>query len=328
MATPSQHPPAQPQQGVIQRFTNQGGAGWLGDLASYGLLTYTGGIVSGKAEGRGSIRCNGGSAGGWTLHDAELLAGRLLPCVAVLAFDNGNAYAGPVRGSGFPADGACGAVVLGRNGGRFQGVWPANGEDNKWWRPLGGAAWDPADGGSLHAVSLSGAPTDAIVSASGDHSGWRPGGPGWVRVGSLVGADGQVPPPRPSSPATQQHSACVSLFRIGGFCVCWGLHGLRGGVTYGGRAGGVRGDGPAVVEGGARAGLRLRRRAAARRGLPRPLPAARRPHRRRGPPLARHVRWRRAAHSGPRASGQAAGIPPSLRLLPLHPLSRAGGPRS
>ncbi len=47
---------AAPQQGVIERFTNEG-EGLLGRWGSSCLLTYTGGIVAGKAEGRGTVRC-------------------------------------------------------------------------------------------------------------------------------------------------------------------------------------------------------------------------------------------------------------------------------
>jgi hypothetical protein len=66
---------AAPQQGVIESFTNEE-KGFLGDSGRLGALTYTGDIVAGNAEGRGTVRCN---AGRWTLRDAEFSGASMLP---------------------------------------------------------------------------------------------------------------------------------------------------------------------------------------------------------------------------------------------------------
>ena len=114
---------AAPQQGVIERFTNEG-EGELGEWAKGFVFTYTGGIVAGKAEGRGTVRCEGG--GGWTLRDAEFRGGRMVACRAVLAFDSGDAYAGPlIPATLLPPNGAHGAIVR-ADGGVFQGDWSAD----------------------------------------------------------------------------------------------------------------------------------------------------------------------------------------------------------
>jgi hypothetical protein len=161
---------AAPQQGVIACFTNEG-EGMLGILCKSGfILTYTGDIVAGKAQGRGTVRCE--AAFPWTLRDAEFRGGRMLPCRAVIAWDNGDAYAGPLAAGGLPPNGALAAVVRG-DGGLFQGEWPA--KANNCFCPHGGAAVVfPI--GSVHPITLRG---EAPISSAAGGSGWRPGGDGW-----------------------------------------------------------------------------------------------------------------------------------------------------
>jgi hypothetical protein len=170
--------PPQPQEGIIERFTNEG-EGLLGEYG--GDLTYTGGIAEGKAEGRGTVRFAGAGRVGWTLRDADFRGGRMLPCRAVFALDagfacdSGDAFSGPLAaGGGRPADGARGAVVRGWDGGRFQGEWPAGGADWGWFCPRRGAAWD---GGRVWSVALDG--EESIGSHGygwppGTHAGWGP----------------------------------------------------------------------------------------------------------------------------------------------------------
>jgi hypothetical protein len=188
----------QQQERVIDPFPNEGGEGWLRDCGRSGELVYTGETEEGKAEGRGSIRYKGRGYGGvkWTILGALFRGGAMLPCRAVRAWDDGDAFAGPLAASGRPADSARGAVVRGADGGRFEGTWPANGVRNWWSRPLRGAAWVRTDS-SVHAVALDG---ETFI-RSGGLSGWRPGGVGWVRVGVLKGRAGQVRAPRPPPPA-------------------------------------------------------------------------------------------------------------------------------
>ena len=144
--------PPQQQERIIDPFRNEGGEGWLRDFGRNGALVYTGETEDGRAEGRGAIRCKGGT---WTIRGASFRGGAMLPCRAVLAVDDGAAFAGPLAASGRPADGARGAYVRGADGGRFEGTWPARGADNHLFCPLRGAAWVPADG-SVHAVALDG----------------------------------------------------------------------------------------------------------------------------------------------------------------------------
>jgi hypothetical protein len=197
--------PPQEQVGVIEPFTNEGGEGWLSNVGGTGLLAYTGSIVAGQAEGHGTVRCAAGDLQGFTIY-ALFRAGAMLPCPAVVVLDNGDAFSGPLAVSGLPADGARGAFLRGADGGRFQGSWPAWGVPagqwwfgNHWFWPLHGTAWVASDG-SVHAVALDG--TEDIFSG-GD--GWRPGGPGWVRLGVLTGPAGQVGLAlRPWPPASAQ----------------------------------------------------------------------------------------------------------------------------
>jgi hypothetical protein len=164
------------------------------------FLTYTGGVVNGKAEGRGTIRFE---AQKWTLRDAEFRGDRLLPSRAVLAPDNGDAFHCDFAAGGMPANDARSAVVLAAGGGRFQGVWPAHCGDNNWFQPLRGAALDR--GGRLHRVALNG----RTVIRSG-YPGWRPGGEGWAAwaaVGTLTAHEVRPPGP-PAAPTTR---ACYSL---------------------------------------------------------------------------------------------------------------------
>jgi hypothetical protein len=186
-----QHPQREEQQGegVIDRFTNEDGQEWLDEWGFLGFLTYTGGIVGGKAEGRGTVRCN--SSFLFTIRDAEFLSGRMLPCRAIFSYDDpGDAFYGPLAACGLPADGARGAFVRAADGGRFQGRWAALGKGNDWAYPLEGAAW-VADGGRVYAVALDG--EEDISSAAGD--GWRPGAhAGWRLLGVMERpAAGQVP---------------------------------------------------------------------------------------------------------------------------------------
>ena len=199
---------AAPQQGVIEGFTNEG-EGWLGEWARAGFgLTYTGGIAAGKAEGRGTVR----EEDEWTLRDADFRGGRMLPCRAVLAFDNGDAFAGPLAAGGLPADGARGAFVRGADGGRFQGEWPAAGADNSWFYPRRGAAWDARDG-RVWPVALDGRGDIACI----DGSGWAPGGAhaGWgPALGVMERPTAQQvrpDPPRPCRPARTRRTPCRPL---------------------------------------------------------------------------------------------------------------------
>ena len=131
----------QPQQErVIDPFRNEGGEGFLRDLGRAGALVYTGETKDGRAEGRGAIRCEVGAGGVWTIRGASFRGGAMLPCRAVFARDDGDAFAGPLAASGMAADGARGAYVRGVDGGRFEGTWPARGADNHLFCPLRGAA--------------------------------------------------------------------------------------------------------------------------------------------------------------------------------------------
>jgi hypothetical protein len=205
---------APPQkQGVIERFTNDGGEDWLGRLGRRGRLTYTGGIAAGRAEGCGTLRCRGGQGEAWapfTIRDAEFRGGRMLPCRAVCSYDaTGDAFAGPLAAAGRPADGARGAYVRGADGGRFQGEWhaaAAAGADRGiacCFLPRRGAAWA---GGRVYAVELDGTwAGGAIASACG--SGWGPGEhAGWRLVGVLLRPTAkEVPqPPTPPTPNPPQ----------------------------------------------------------------------------------------------------------------------------
>ena len=186
---------AAPQQGVIERFTNEG-EGQLGEWAKL-VLTYTGGIVAGKAEGRGTVRCEGGVKGLFTLRDAEFRGGRMLACRAVLAYDTGDAYAGPLDPDTLnPPNGAHGAIVRGKDGGVFQGDWPADGDVNLFC-PHGGAAV-VFPGGSVHRLTLLG---KWDIESGGD--GWGPGKDGWgpaVCVMVRPTADEVHIPPPPARP--------------------------------------------------------------------------------------------------------------------------------
>ena len=84
---------AEQDEGVIEPFTNEGGEGWLSDHGLAGDLAYTGEIVGGKAEGRGTIRCR---AWRCTIRGAVFRSGAMLPCRAVFAYDDGDAFAGPL----------------------------------------------------------------------------------------------------------------------------------------------------------------------------------------------------------------------------------------
>jgi hypothetical protein len=87
----------QQQEGVIDPFTNEGGEGYLRDRGRRGVLAYSGEITAeGKAEGRGTIRCKAG----WTIRGAEFCNGAMLPCRAVFASEDGDAFAGPLAASG------------------------------------------------------------------------------------------------------------------------------------------------------------------------------------------------------------------------------------
>ena len=193
---------AAPQQGVIERFTNEG-EGELGACANAGnVLTYTGGIVAGKAEGRGTVRCEGGGFIPFTLRDAEFRGGRMLACRAVLAWDDGDAYAGPLLPATLnPPNGAHGAIVRGKDGGVFQGDWPAGGRV-RLLRPHGGAAV-VFPGGSVHRLTLRGT---VRIDSSGD--GWGPGKDGWgpaVCVMVRPTADEVHIPPPPTRPPPRGH---------------------------------------------------------------------------------------------------------------------------
>jgi hypothetical protein len=196
-----QQPQQQQEEGVIEGFTNEG-EGWLGERARGGwVLTYTGGMAAGKAEGRGTVRCE---EGGWTFRDADFRGGRMLPCRAVFACDDcGDAFAGPLAAGGVPADGARGAFVRGADGGRFQGEWPAAGADCGWLFPRRGAAWD-ARGGRVWPVALDGE-EESIGSG-----GWAPGGAhaGWgPALGVMERPTAQQvrpAPPRPAHPHAPQ----------------------------------------------------------------------------------------------------------------------------
>ena len=191
-----------PQERVIDPFRNEGGEGWLRDCGRDGVLVYTGETKDGRAEGRGAIRHKGGGRWAFTIRGASFRGGAMLPCRAVFAYDDGDAFAGPLAASGRPADGARGAYVRGADGGRFEGTWPARGADNRWFQPLRGAAWVPDDG-SVHAVALDGRTyIDSVL--GGD--GWRPGGAGWVRVGVLKGRAGQVRAPPAPAPPSRAHA--------------------------------------------------------------------------------------------------------------------------
>ena len=191
----------QRQEGVIDPFTIiEGGEG----LRGWGNLAYSGEVsAEGKAEGRGTIRCRaGGLFGGWTIRGAAFCNGAMLPCRAMFAYGNGDAFAGQLAASGRPADSARGAVVRGKDGGRFEGIWPACGADNHWFCPLRGAAWVRCDG-SVYAVTL-----DGRADIGGDFgwqahfdwdgqmaaSGWVPRGVEKVHLGVLTAANpaGQV----------------------------------------------------------------------------------------------------------------------------------------
>jgi hypothetical protein len=193
----------QRQEGVIDPFFNEGGEGWLSDMGRMGGpapigagpdwcrnggLAYSGEIsAEGKAEGRGTIRIKQYEC---TIRGAAFRNGAMLPCRAVFACPNGDAFAGPLAASGrLPADGARGTFVRGADGGLFEGTWPAG---SCWFSPLRGAAWVRGDG-SVHAVTLDGR-TGIYTSGSGINFGrsgglgWRPGGEGWVRLGVLTAA--------------------------------------------------------------------------------------------------------------------------------------------
>jgi hypothetical protein len=189
--------PWRQQQGVINPFRNKGGKGMLLGYGRDGFLAYTGDVVAGKAEGRGTVRYKGWAAwdgwgigiwtGGWTIRGAEFRGGAMLPCSAVFAYDDGrDAFAGTLTASGEPADMAFGAVVRGADGGRFQGTWPAYGWRNEWFCPLQGAALVAADR-SVHAVVL-----DGKTGIASGCSGWRPGRQGWARVGAFATSVRQV----------------------------------------------------------------------------------------------------------------------------------------
>jgi hypothetical protein len=86
--------------------------------------------ASSQARPRGAARSAARAGGGWfpfTIRDAEFRDGAMLPRRAALAYDDGDAFAGPLSAGGVPADGACGAFVRGADGGRFHGRWPAMG---------------------------------------------------------------------------------------------------------------------------------------------------------------------------------------------------------
>jgi hypothetical protein len=198
---------ASPQQGVIERFTNEG-EGMLGEQAGYGvLLTYTGGIVAGKAEGRGTVRCEQG--GGWTLRDAHFRGGRMLPCIAVYARDNGDAYAGPLDpATSKPPHGARAAIVRGMDGSVFQGDWPDTGG---FFFPYGGAAV-VFPGGSVHRVTPRG---KWAIWSDGAMSGWGLSTAGWgpaVCVVERPTAD-EVHPPPPARPPAARPLAGVASAR-------------------------------------------------------------------------------------------------------------------
>jgi hypothetical protein len=192
----------QQQEVVINCFTNEG-EGWLGKVSrsgrlsscfffSCGFLSYTGSIAAGKAQGRGTVRCEGG----WTLRDADFRGGRMQPCSAVFAYHDGDAYAGPLTADCDPLNWACGACVRGADGGRFQGEWPAHGADNGLFHPCVGAAWDPRDG-SVWMVKLD-PRKDAEEGIESGGSGWGPGAhAGWHRLGVMELPTAQQVPTRP-----------------------------------------------------------------------------------------------------------------------------------
>ena len=176
---------------VIERFTNEG-EGWLGMLGRDGVLSYQGGILAGKAEGRGTVRCKGGAGRylPFTILHAEFSCGRMLPCRAVrVRDDTGDAYAGPLAAGGRPAAGARGAYLRGADGGRFQGEWP-DGADSSWDRPRRGAAWVAASG-CLYAVAL-----DAVDG-----------------VGDILSDDGRTARPGCSPTGGGSRAACAACAR-------------------------------------------------------------------------------------------------------------------
>jgi hypothetical protein len=194
----------QPQEGVIDPFPNEGGEGFL-RVGREGRLSYSGDMVQGKAEGRGTIRCKGGRIE-WTIRGAEFRGGAMLPCRAVIAHeDDGDAFFGPLTASGNVADNARGAYVRGEDGGRFEGTWPANGKRNWYHTPRCGVAW-VADG-SVYAVKWR--KDTPIGSGWAGPYCWVPGGAGWVREGVLTRPDGQVraPDPRPTRPWSAERTA-------------------------------------------------------------------------------------------------------------------------
>ncbi len=75
-------------------------------------LTCTGSIAAGKAAGPLRRRIRNPDSG-YTIRDAEFSGGRMLPCSAVLADDNGYAYTRHLADC-ILMDGACGACVRGR----------------------------------------------------------------------------------------------------------------------------------------------------------------------------------------------------------------------
>ena len=200
----------QQTEGVIECFTNEK-QGFMRYLKGK-KVTYTGGIVAGKADGRGTVCLIGGSGlKSFTIYDAEFRSGIMQPCTAVFRWcssDDGDVFSGNLTPDLNPAEGARGVYMRSVDGGRFQGRWPASGKgrldriDKSF--PQDGVAWIPTDG-SVHSVTLDGEraigspPWWTEEAELKGIYGWLPGAdPGWRRIGIMERpAPGQARPPAP-----------------------------------------------------------------------------------------------------------------------------------
>jgi hypothetical protein len=208
----------QQTEGVIKCFTNEG-EGFMRMHKSHAKIvnvTYTGGLVAGKADGRGTARFNGGSRfKSFNIYDAEFRSGIMQPCTAVLKWfgvDGGDVFSGNLTPDLCPAEGARGVYIRSVDGGRFQGRWPASGNGTllDLSKPLDGVAWIPTDG-SVHSVTLAGQLSIATPEWWAGEADledlycWLPGAdPRWRRIGIMERpAPGQAQPPTPPRRATR-----------------------------------------------------------------------------------------------------------------------------
>jgi hypothetical protein len=154
-------------------------------------LVYTGRVVAGKAEGRGTISFKNSEY--YIIH-GEFRDGEIQENAVAVHTWEGGAWAGDMECCGPPDTDEEGptrcawGTLVREDGGRFEGTWP-DARSRCETSPETGAAWDPSDGSVF---SVNNRDKDAGEYSNLTDSGWMLGEPRWVKLGVLTGLDGKV----------------------------------------------------------------------------------------------------------------------------------------